>query len=252
MKRARLWLPICATLWLSVFLNFHQLGAQSFWNDEGNSARLSERSMALIVEGTASDIHPPLYYLLLHGWRELLGDSEFGLRALSAFSVVGVVAVTMALALALTNRVRTDSAGSMRFPGYLAALVAGLLAAVNPALVYYAQEARMYALLALWAVLSTWFLVRLLRQPESLSPVAGTILVSVAGLYTHYIYPAVLLWQNLLVLAWVVMSRRFRFLLRWVVIMLITLILFAPWLPIFWRQVGGRPGESVPLVRLLT
>ena len=93
-------------LWVATWLRFHHLGAQSFWNDEGNSARLSERTLQLIIEGTASDIHPPLYYLLLRGWRELLGDSEFALRALSAFA--GLLVVPLALAgnrqLSIVNR----------------------------------------------------------------------------------------------------------------------------------------------------
>lgn len=84
-------------LLLAAFLRFHNLDAQSFWNDEGNSARLSERSLRLILEGTASDIHPPLYYVLLRGWRELVGESEFGLRSLSAFAGLGVAAGTWAL-----------------------------------------------------------------------------------------------------------------------------------------------------------
>ena len=85
-------------LLLATGLRFHRLDAQSFWNDEGNSARLSERAIPAILEGTASDIHPPLYYLLLHGWRALLGDSEFALRALSAFAGVLTVATVAALA----------------------------------------------------------------------------------------------------------------------------------------------------------
>lgn len=85
-------------LLLATFTRFHLLEAQSFWNDEGNSARLSERSIPAILEGTASDIHPPLYYLALRGWRELLGETEFALRSLSAFAGVLVVAAVMALA----------------------------------------------------------------------------------------------------------------------------------------------------------
>ena len=84
-------------LWLAFGLRFYRLEAQSFWNDEGNSARLSERSLALIIEGTASDVHPPLYYVLLRGWRELVGKGEFGLRSLSALAGVLVVAVTMGI-----------------------------------------------------------------------------------------------------------------------------------------------------------
>ena len=77
---------LVGVLLLAYGLRVHRLGAQSFWNDEGNSARLSERSLAAIVEGTAADIHPPLYYVLLRGWRELAGDTEFSLRALSVYA----------------------------------------------------------------------------------------------------------------------------------------------------------------------
>ncbi|MEJ2749013.1 MAG: hypothetical protein P8183_14080, partial [Anaerolineae bacterium] len=88
---------LLAILLLATGLRFYRLDAQSFWNDEGNSARLSERSIPKLIEGTASDIHPPLYYLILRGWRELVGDSEFGLRSFSAFAGVLTVAVTIAL-----------------------------------------------------------------------------------------------------------------------------------------------------------
>jgi predicted membrane-bound mannosyltransferase len=54
-------LAVILVLLLATGLRFYGLDAQSFWNDEGNSARLSERSIPLIIEGTASDIHPPLY-----------------------------------------------------------------------------------------------------------------------------------------------------------------------------------------------
>ena len=176
-------------LLLATALRFYRLDAQSFWNDEGNSARVSERSLALILEGTASDIHPPLYYLLLRGWRELLGDSEFGLRSLSAFAGVAVVALVVDL-------------GRVAYPGRgrPTALLAGLLAALSPALIYYSQEARMYALLALWAALSTLLLLRLPGRAYSHRLALAYVLTSAAGLYTHYFYPAVLLWQNILVL----------------------------------------------------
>ena len=67
------YLALILLLLLATGLRFHNIDAQSFWNDEGNSARLSERSVRLIIEGTASDVHPPLYYLILRGYRELVG-----------------------------------------------------------------------------------------------------------------------------------------------------------------------------------
>ena len=108
-------------LLLATFTRFHLLEAQSFWNDEGNSARLSERSIPAIIAGTASDIHPPLYYLALRGWRELVGETEFGLRSLSAYAGVLVVAVVTAFGQGLTQR-RQGISGAVLRPGVLAAL----------------------------------------------------------------------------------------------------------------------------------
>ena len=227
---------MAAVLVLAAVLRFHLLDAQSFWNDEGNSARLSERSLKLIIEGTASDIHPPLYYLLLRGWREMAGDTEFSHRALSAFLGIGLVAVTYSL-----GRQLTGSAGRG------AALIGAFLAAVNPALIYYSQETRMYELLAFLTLLSTLLLVHFLQDKSRRFALAiGYIIIAAAGLYTHYFFPAVLLAQNLVYGLWLCGQREsgraalWREARTWLLMMLATLLLYLPWLPIFFRQAGGR------------
>lgn len=221
-------LLLLAILWLATAIRFYRLDAQSFWNDEGNSARLSERAIPLIIEGTASDIHPPLYYLLLHGWRELLGDSEFGLRALSAFLGVGLVAASYGLGRGVFGR--------------SVATVLALLVAVNPALVYYSQEARMYMLLAFWVVLAGWLLLKWLSRPERGLAFAYVGVVT-AGLYSHYFFPAGLLAHGLLVIG---QGRKVTG--RWLAMVAIAGLLYLPWLPVFMRQAGGRPADSVPML----
>lgn len=249
MKRTLL-TGLLLTLLLATFLRFHHLEAQSFWNDEGNSARLSERSISLIIEGTASDIHPPLYYLLLRGWRELVGASEFSLRAFSALAGVLTVAMTFTLGQAVT---------SPRSP--VISLAAALLAAANPALVYYSQEARMYSLLALLATLSTLLLIRWLQAVRNGHPAAALaiayVLCAAAGVYTHYFFPAVLLAHNLLVLLQLIWSMYLArhdaaatdtqhhppapLLLSWLTIMAAILLLYLPWLPTFLDQFSSDP-----------
>ncbi|NDJ36518.1 MAG: hypothetical protein GYB64_17830, partial [Chloroflexi bacterium] len=157
---------------LAFGLRVAMLDHQSFWNDEGNSARIAERSPRLIVEGAAGDIHPPGYYLLLAGWRAVAGHSEFALR------FVSVAASTLAAAViaALGQRLFSAAAG----------LLAALLAAVSAFQVYYAQEARMYALLALLATLSLLLTVDVLRHLEkkgiqsARALIAGYVLVNAA------------------------------------------------------------------------
>jgi mannosyltransferase len=263
----RLLLPILILL-LATGLRFHQLDAQSFWNDEGNSARLSERSLDLIIEGTASDIHPPLYYLLLRGWRELVGESEFGLRSLSAFAGVLTVAGVMGLGSVIGQRLTAN--------GKRLTVVAGLVTAVSPPLIYYSQEARMYSLLAMWTVLSTLVLMGILMGTRSCAEdrrgarrkvfplffsaklrdfsvnlcVPVYILLTTAGLYIQYFFIPVLVFHNLLVLFWVV-QRPARFpkprrsvVVQWLGIMTAVFILYLPWLPTFLRH-SGRSGVGL-------
>ncbi|MBK9051020.1 MAG: hypothetical protein IPL78_08920 [Chloroflexi bacterium] len=243
------WLLITLLL-LATALRFYHLDAQSFWNDEGNSARLSERSLSLIIEGTASDIHPPLYYLILRGWRELVGDTEFGLRSFSAFVGVGLVAVTIALGRAMWGRKAWG------------VWLAGLFVALNPALIYYSQETRMYALMAFLALLATlilWRWVRVSSFEFRVSSFAFYALTITAGLYTHYFFPTIILVHGVVMV--VVVGRDFfnrqskivnRQLLYWLLALLAAGLLYLPWLPVFLRQARGRDTTTTPVLQFLT
>jgi hypothetical protein len=84
----------------------------------------------------------PLYFLLLRPWLDLVGRTEFGLRFLSV--IAGVLAVP--LSYSLCRRL---------FPGRLSiGLIASLLAATNPYLIWYSQEGKMYALVVSLVLLS--------------------------------------------------------------------------------------------------
>src|SRR5438876_576650 len=78
---------------------------------------------------------PPFYYMLAWGWAKLFGTGEVGLRSLSALAGTLTIPAAYAAGRALSSR--------------RAGLIAAALFAVNPLLVWYSQEARAYALLAL-------------------------------------------------------------------------------------------------------
>ncbi len=230
----RRYLPFIVILLLATGLRFYRIDAQSFWNDEGNSARLSERSIKLIIEGTASDVHPPLYYLILRGWRELVGDSEFGLRSFSAFS--GVVLVALVASLIHWGK----SANLDR-----RALFAMLITATSPALIYYSQETRMYMLFPLLAILGT---VLFERRPTFFGRVAY-LLVMAAGLYTHYFFPIIFVVHGVLaLLRWRLTGEFFR----WLATALLSLLLYAPWIPYMLNGLGGNRGVGQSTSSFLT
>jgi len=242
----RIKIALLLILVLAAFLRFYRLDAQSLWADEGNSVSLSGRSLDLITAGAAHDIHPPLYYYVLHFWMRVFGDSESAVRALSALLGTGLVYLTYLLGCHLSN--------------YWLGLVAASLSAISPFQVYYSQEARMYILLAALSALSVYSFVRFLeaealktRNPKpktrNLYLWAGLYIVATTlSLYTHYSFPIVLVMENLLYVIWLAISRRqgrgWGRVLRWVVIQLTVIALYWPWLPTAFRQVSNWPSIS--------
>jgi mannosyltransferase len=235
---------------LAAFLRFYLLDGQSFWNDEGNSARIAERSLQLITEGAAGDIHPPLYYYLLHFWRDVFGSSEAALRSLSALLGVALVGLTF-----LVGR-KVFGAG--------VGLLAAFLVAINPFQIYYSQEARMYMLLAVIGAAATFFLLRLLegwsirdqgsgirdsgsgRRWSFVISHLALVICYALGLYTHYAFPFILVTHFLIVLVWtLVVHARWQHFIIWIGLVAAGGVLFLPWLPTAIRQITTWPATRV-------
>src|ERR1700757_5451889 len=81
-------------------LRIVKLGSESLWLDEAYSIYTSQESLPAIVQETSKDVHPPLYYFVLHYWIRSFGISEFAVRFLSV--IFGVMAIAAIYKLAST------------------------------------------------------------------------------------------------------------------------------------------------------
>ena len=141
-------------LLIAFALRVHDIGGQSLWHDEGNTYVQTTRTFADSAENASRDIHPPLYYWVITVWTRFMGDSEVGLRSLSLFASLITVAITYAL--------------GKRLFGVIPALLAMTFISLNTFSIYYAQEARMYALLAMVSAGSMWAFVKVINlTPKS-------------------------------------------------------------------------------------
>lgn len=227
------------TLSLAAWLRFFNLHTQSYWNDEGNSLRLAQRPPAAIITAAAADIHPPGYYLALSGWRALTGDTELALRSFSALAGLVLVALVYRL--------------GRHYFGRAAGLGAAVLAALHPFLIYYSQEARQYALLAALSAASFLLFSLWLKSSRPPAPMwgrpalaVGYVLVTAAGLYTHYAFGFVVLAENLAALGGLLAHARkggAGRLAAWFALQAAALVLFLPWLPTALRQLSAWPAE---------
>jgi mannosyltransferase len=134
------------------------LGLPLLSHDESFSWRLTTYPVGELCARTATDVHPPLYYLLLQTWVAVWGDSTTALRALSV--LLGLAAVGL-LYLAVWEAARWSGASPAMARG--GALLSALLMAVNAEQVLAARTARMYALGTMLAALTAWLLLKALR-----------------------------------------------------------------------------------------
>jgi hypothetical protein len=239
--RARLMVAVPLLL-LAFGLRMFQLDAQSLWNDEGSSYIQATRSFSQIAVHAAADIHPPGYYWLLRVWMSVTGESVLALRSLSVLASVLSVAALFALAVRLYPERRNY--------GILAGVVAGGLLALNTFAIYYAQEARMYALLGLWVILAAWAAAGLFQRPTwGAALLLGGI--NALGLWTQYAFPLYMLAQGFTALLWLVSLWRhkprnlWRGIVRYVAANLLALALFAPLMMTALRQVTTWPNTGV-------
>lgn len=178
-------------LGLSFALRVYSLEEKSLWTDEGLTVRRAEQPLTLLVknqnlipvepnyhDGTevevvrTPDLHPPLYFLSMHFWTRVAGESEFALRFPS------VVASTLVLPLlfALGSKLLTREA----------AIWAALLASLSPFYLWHAQEARMYSLVVLLSVASVYAFLPLLRDATRPRHYLVYVAATAALVYTHY------------------------------------------------------------------
>jgi hypothetical protein len=165
--------PVVAVTLGAAAIRFAQLGAQSFWEDETVTGWLLHRGGLGAVLRTIphTESTPPLYYVLAWLEHRLLGGGAVGLRSLSALAGTLTVPVLYAAGTQLASR--------------RVGIIAALLAALSPDLVWYSQEARSYALLVLLATLSFACCVWAWRRPRRLAFALWAI-SSALALATHY------------------------------------------------------------------
>lgn len=211
---------------LALALRLIRLDAQPLWWDEGYSVFFATRAFPTLLERTAVDIHPPLYYALLQTWMLAFGAGAPALRLLSV--VIGVAAIPLMYSVA--RALFSPRVG----------LVSALLVAAAPLHIYYSQEVRMYGLVTLLALASIALHLKILNHPRAQpvlqSGAAGFgitlayILVTALALYTQYFAVFLVGAEIAVVLYLKYRARRNTALRAWTLAWCAIGILYLPWL----------------------
>lgn len=210
----------------------------SFWIDEGLSVGIASHPLFDIPGLLVQDGSPPLYYMLLHGWMDLVSDRVVDVHWFSVLFALLCIPVAW----------WTGTSVFDRLTGWLFAL----LVALCPFLTDYAQEARMYSLVALLGIASLgFFLNAYLRGRRAFRIPFGIALALL--IYTHN-WGLFLGFSMALCVAiiWTALPAgdpaRLRLLKDALLGFGIAAVLYLPWVPTFLEQLQhtGAPWSDRP------
>lgn len=202
---------LLALILLGLGLRVLRLDFQPLWWDEGYSVWFAGQGLLDMARLTAADIHPPLYYGLLHLWAQFFGFAPLSLRLFSVCASLPAIPLAYLLGRDLRHR--------------RAGLLAAAIVAVNPLAIFYSQEIRMYGLAATFSLAALWTGWRW-AQPGARGRVGLAYVLSLlGGLSTLYYFALLPLAQGV----WMLLAARARW--RQIVAALLAAgLLYLPWL----------------------
>lgn len=215
---------------------------RGLWVDEAISVELARRPLgAMLDQMRRADVHPPLHAVVLWLTVRVAGSSELAVRLPSILAGTALIPALWMAGRSLYDR-RTG-------------LVAAALGAVAPLLVWYSQEARMYAFFMLFAVLAVWAQIAAVRHGRFVHWLAYAA-ATAALVWTQYFGALVVAVQQAAFAAAVVLAWRrgdrpgaARIARGWVLSGLAVAVALAPLVPIASDQLAAysnRRAAAVP------
>jgi mannosyltransferase len=142
--------------------------------DDAFSIILANRTLGEIIQGTAADTMPPLYYFLLHFW-QYLGSSIAFQRLPGIVFSLGIIVIAYDIVRQLE--------------GEAAAIWTAAFLTISPLQYYHAQDLRMYSMATFFILGWNWAALQLINSEDPLSkPVWKWVVLVICGtsaLYSH-------------------------------------------------------------------
>jgi uncharacterized membrane protein len=239
-----LWLLAAAAIVVGVFFRFYHVDQKPIWDDEvitwmhflgvserevvgaaPNFRHVSDLREALhpTTARPVSDVvtvmlaedpqHPPIYYVIAHGWVSLFGDSVRAVRTLSV--VIGLLEIPCMYWLCLEL-----------FESSAAGLIGAALIALTPIDVLYSQEAREYSLWLVCILVISALFIRALR----LTSLREWGLYCLGLTFSLYVFPLTAFVAGAHVIVGLCANTSTRNRLNSIAAIAIAFVLFAPWL----------------------
>ncbi len=195
--------------------------------DEIFTLKLLKTDIPGIISGTAADVHPPLYYFYAYIY-ELISPQNIRLQKIA--TIIPMTGTLIYVATVVRKRIGDE-----------ATFFTLLFFTCVPCTMEYAVQIRMYSL-AILCVTVCGASAYIAYSENRIRDWVFFVIGAVGAAYLHYFsFVAVCYEAGLLFLALIydrfTDRKKDNRLLRWAISIIAMLILYAPWMPYFYRQV---------------
>jgi len=219
---------------------------QSIRLDESQSLWVATKSIPVILQETAQDVHVPLYEILLHFWVQIFGTQIVAARLLSSIFFLLTLPALYVL-------VRESSSKKVAYLTLMSF-------SISPFINWYSNETRMYTLFTFIATLNSIFFLRLIRSVGKTNKF-GFFITTLLGFFVHYFFFLITLTQAIYVVGHFVLKmntkepnlvyhngdeRYKQFVLTFFLLVLLAGAFFSPWLYYFISS--GFAQNTSPLI----
>lgn len=187
---------------------------QSYWRDEAFSVLLASKNIKDIILLTIKDVHPPLYYLLLHFWIRLFGDAEYVTRTLSLFFLFLTALVSFFLLKHLLKNWKIALMGSVSIM-------------LNPIMIEYAFETRAYMFFTFSLLTAVLFY---LKRKYFLSSIFLVFMVLTHNFSVFFLIAFLAYWFYLY------KESLLKNILQFIALFGLPILAFLGWLVFLWQQ----------------
>ncbi len=215
-----------AIIMLGIIFIFISAFHADIWFDESYSVAIAKHNILDIWNITGNDVHPALYYWMLHFVYLIFGNNAMVFRLFSvlAIAILGILGYT---------HIRKDF-------GEKTGILFSFLTYFLPVMCTYSQEIRMYSWACLIVTLMSIYAYRLYRSIKENDNKKRKNLIlfgifSIASCYIHYYALVTACLENLLLLIYLVKNvkknkEEKKSLINFLIVAVIQIILYIPWL----------------------
>jgi len=203
-----------AVLYISLIFN------RNLFTDEVFTFNLLKNNIAGIIQGTAADVHPPLYYLYAKIFE------VFWPQNIQAQKIAAIIPMVATLAY-VSYKVR-------RLFGEVAALFSLAFISCLPCTMEFAVQIRMYSLALLFVTIALISAYEAYCEKTTTAYVS-LVIGSVGAAYTHYFAFVSICFINAILFLAILIYQR-KQLKNYAISVVAMILLYLPWLPNFIRQ----------------